>query len=90
MKVQEDLELKKNMFKLSKFKEFLNTQHYTQLLTHIKEQNEITKSEFNSMLTIAEKMAPKLDEAGRQKILTLLKADLDKDLRDHAYAYLYS
>jgi len=42
------------------------------------------------MLAIAEKMAPKLDEAGRQKILSLLKADLDKDLREQAYAYLYT
>lgn len=41
------------------------------------------------MVLIAEKMAPKLDEAGRLKIMSLLKADLDKDLRDHAYAYLY-
>lgn len=71
------------------FQNFKKSKQYKELRAQIKQANEVTKKELESMIPLAENQGTKIDQKNRDKMLDLIKSDQQLDLKQQALSYLH-
>lgn len=89
-KIDHDLDLNVNPWKLANFDTFKQCSDYIQFKETLTTENEIVQKELSEIMTVARKKMAKLDKNGVQKMENMVNLNMDADIKDPVFVYLYS
>lgn len=81
---------KSNIFDLDDWEEFSGTKDFSDLCKKIRSENDIIEQEMGKLKQIAQRMSNKLEKARKIKVEWFLNEELNQNIKDTSFIYLYS